>query len=135
MRDVCQELKLPVNMAVLESLLELCDQNADKQIDYVEFVNFLNWKDQLPSGFGKDPEYENQILAAAKHSGVILDSNGDITADVLKNQIDLNSNFITSYSTYGDGKPDRGISPLTRPLDLYIYYADDLPRSWLRRKK
>lgn len=108
MRAVCQELKLPVNTAVLESLLELCDPNADKQIDYVEFVNFLNWKDQMPTGFGKDPEYEDRILAAAKHSGVDLDNNGDIKADVLKNQIDLNSNFITSYSTYGDGKPDGG---------------------------
>lgn len=62
----------------------------------------------MPTGFGKDPEYEDRILAAAKHSGVDLDNNGDITADVLKNQIDLNSNFITSYSTYGDGKPDGG---------------------------
>ena len=106
LRAVCQELKLPVNTKILESLLGLCDPNGDKQIDYVEFVNFLNWKDHLPTGFGKDPtddEYENRILVAAKNSGVKIDdnNNGTVAADVLKNQIDLESDFVTSYLTYG----------------------------------
>jgi len=128
LRAVCQELKLPVNIAVLESLLELCDPNADKQIDYVEFVNFLNWKDQMATGFGNDPEYEDRILAAAKHSGVNLDDKGDITADVLKNQIDLYSNFITSYSTYGDGKPDGDCPQYGIPT-----IRSDLPAPRIRR--
>ena len=93
-------------MTVLENLMEQCDPNADKQIDYAEFVNFLNWEGNLPTGFGKDPEYEDRILCAAKGSGDNLDESGGNSADVLKNQ---NSDFVTSYSTYGDGKPDGGM--------------------------
>jgi hypothetical protein len=114
---VCQHLKLPVHQQVVERLLELCDPNGDRQIDYVEFVNFLNWKDQLPTGFGKfqggdsalsnesgdEKEYQDKILTEAKGSGIELDTDGDVSADVLKNQIDLDSEYATSSSVYGRG--------------------------------
>lgn len=29
--------------------MDYCDNNNDGRIDYNEFVNFLNWKDKMPS--------------------------------------------------------------------------------------
>ena len=30
--------------------MDYCDQDRDGQISYLEFSNFLNWKDKMPSG-------------------------------------------------------------------------------------
>ena len=114
---MCKHLKLPVHQQVMERLLERCDPNGDQQIDYVEFINFLNWKDQMPTGFGKfqggalsneigasdDKEYDDKILTEAKRSGIELETGGDVSTDVLKNQIDLDSEYATSSSAYGRG--------------------------------
>lgn len=32
-----------------------CDANCDGYIDYVEFANFLNWKDIMPTGLPAGP--------------------------------------------------------------------------------
>ncbi|XP_031556686.1 EF-hand domain-containing family member B-like [Actinia tenebrosa] len=47
---ICTEFNLPVEDELLKSLLTYCDADQDGQINYTEFANFLNWKDQMPSG-------------------------------------------------------------------------------------
>lgn len=53
LRDACFQFNLPVEPELLEQLMDTCDVNRDGQIDYVEFSNFLNWKDKMDSGFGE----------------------------------------------------------------------------------
>lgn len=35
--------------------MDYCDANRDGYIDYVEFANFLNWKDIMPTGLPSGP--------------------------------------------------------------------------------
>ena len=99
LRDVCLQFNLPVQRELLEQLLEVCDRNGDKQIDYVEFANFLNWKDKMASGFkglsgsSVDEDYDQRILDKA-HG---LDS------DHLNKQVDsAQVDYTTSASEIGD---------------------------------
>ncbi len=50
LRDVCLEFNLPAQPELLEQLLDYCDVDRDGQIDYMEFANFLNWREKMPSG-------------------------------------------------------------------------------------
>ncbi|CAM9330943.1 unnamed protein product [Lampetra fluviatilis] len=45
---VCSELHLPVEPALLQDLVRYCDVDRDGFINYLEFANFLNWKQALP---------------------------------------------------------------------------------------
>ena len=88
-------------------LLECCDKNNDQQIDYVEFANFLNWKDKMPSGFQskksdndanqnktEEEKYEERIL---KESGMTLKDSSNVT--MLSKQIDnAHGDYTTSSS-------------------------------------
>jgi hypothetical protein len=44
LQAICEQLKLPVEDDLLNSLLSYCDVDGDKQIDYEEFCKFLNWQ-------------------------------------------------------------------------------------------
>ncbi|XP_032807507.2 EF-hand domain-containing family member B isoform X4 [Petromyzon marinus] len=44
----CSELNLPVEPALLQDLVRYCDVDRDGFINYLEFANFLNWKQALP---------------------------------------------------------------------------------------
>ncbi|XP_060065621.1 EF-hand domain-containing family member B-like [Ylistrum balloti] len=56
LREACAQYHLPVEPELLEQLMDYCDTNRDGCIDYLEFSNFLNWKDKMPSGFGPKTE-------------------------------------------------------------------------------
>ena len=47
LREVCQQLNLPVDDVILQLVMSYC-ANDDVTIDYVKFANFLNWKDKMP---------------------------------------------------------------------------------------
>ena len=51
LREACQQFNLPVEPELLVQLMDYCDKDRDGQINYIEFANFLNWKDKIPSGF------------------------------------------------------------------------------------
>jgi hypothetical protein len=58
-----------VEPELLEQLLYFCDSNKDGNIDYIEFANFLNWKDKMKSGFPeKTGDYFSYILSFTNNS-------------------------------------------------------------------
>ncbi|KAM4736541.1 EF-hand domain-containing family member B [Anableps anableps] len=48
LRLVCHEFKLKLNDKVLDGLMEYCDTDKDGFINFLEFANFLNFKDMMP---------------------------------------------------------------------------------------
>ncbi|KAJ0066669.1 hypothetical protein NL108_017091 [Boleophthalmus pectinirostris] len=48
LEQVCREFQLETAPAVLQDLLHYCDLNGDGHIDFMEFANFLCWKDKMP---------------------------------------------------------------------------------------
>lgn len=46
--DVCRQFNLDLSGAVLDSLMDYCDLYKDGHINFLEFANFLNWKDKMP---------------------------------------------------------------------------------------
>lgn len=66
LRTVCEHLKLPVDEELLDALISYCDVDGDKQINYEEFSNFLNWqgvwRDTLKASQLVSEEVENVHL-------------------------------------------------------------------------
>ncbi|XP_035527590.1 EF-hand domain-containing family member B [Morone saxatilis] len=48
LRAVCRQFQLGVSEPVLDDLMDHCDTDKDGLINFVEFANFLNWKDKMP---------------------------------------------------------------------------------------
>uniref|UniRef100_A0A3Q3AC47 EF-hand domain family, member B n=1 Tax=Kryptolebias marmoratus TaxID=37003 RepID=A0A3Q3AC47_KRYMA len=48
LRAACQRFQLDVSEAVLDDLVDFCDADKDGLISFLEFANFLNWKDKMP---------------------------------------------------------------------------------------
>ncbi|XP_010888160.2 EF-hand domain-containing family member B isoform X1 [Esox lucius] len=48
LRDVCVQFNLDLSEPVLDSLMEYCDVDKDGLLNFLEFTNFLNWKDKMP---------------------------------------------------------------------------------------
>ena len=59
LRNICEQMKLPVEEGYLDALISYCDIDGDKQIDYEEFVNFLNW-----DGLWKDDLKHSQLVSS-----------------------------------------------------------------------
>ncbi|CAD5122724.1 DgyrCDS11135 [Dimorphilus gyrociliatus] len=50
LKNVCEQFQLPIELELLVQLFDYCDVDRDGRINYIEFSNFLNWKDKLPTG-------------------------------------------------------------------------------------
>lgn len=48
LQAVCRQFQLDVSRLVLDDLMEYCDTDKDGLINFLEFANFLNWKDKMP---------------------------------------------------------------------------------------
>ncbi|XP_038151317.1 EF-hand domain-containing family member B [Cyprinodon tularosa] len=48
LQAVCHEFNLEISDKVLDDLMEYCDTDKDGFINFVEFANFLNWKNRMP---------------------------------------------------------------------------------------
>ena len=53
LREACLTFNLPIDVWLLEQVFDYCDVDGDGKINYLEFSNFLNWKENLPSGFAE----------------------------------------------------------------------------------
>ncbi|CAL8287926.1 unnamed protein product [Merluccius merluccius] len=65
LRTVCQEFGVSTSEAVLADLMETCDADGDGVIDFLEFANFLNWKDTMPI-----PRAEQRILTGQSRNTI-----------------------------------------------------------------
>ncbi|XP_069816526.1 EF-hand domain-containing family member B isoform X2 [Dendropsophus ebraccatus] len=50
LKKTCEQFGLGLDSVVLDSLIEYCDVDKDGLINFIEFANFLNWKDKMPIG-------------------------------------------------------------------------------------
>ena len=77
---------------LLELLVKSCDKNNDNKIDYVEFSNFLNWKDKMPTGLSikenENEDYEKKLIEEAKDSGISVNEKGNVEPTLLRKQVD-----------------------------------------------
>lgn len=48
LQAVCHQFQLDVSRPVLDDLMDYCDTDKDGLINFLEFANFLNWKDKMP---------------------------------------------------------------------------------------
>ncbi|XP_029361019.1 EF-hand domain-containing family member B [Echeneis naucrates] len=48
LQAACRQLQLDVSGPVLDDLMDYCDTDKDGLINFLEFANFLNWKDKMP---------------------------------------------------------------------------------------
>ncbi|XP_076868516.1 EF-hand domain-containing family member B isoform X2 [Brachyhypopomus gauderio] len=46
--EVCRQFNLDLSGDVLDGLMDYCDVDKDSLINFLEFANFLNWKDKMP---------------------------------------------------------------------------------------
>ncbi|XP_041039895.1 EF-hand domain-containing family member B [Carcharodon carcharias] len=58
LRDVCIQFNLKLDPKLIDQLIEYCDIEGDGTINFLEFANFLNWKDKMPLG-----KMEQMIIA------------------------------------------------------------------------
>ena len=52
LQEACIQFHLPVEPELLCQLMDYCDSDKDGKINYLDFANFLNWKDKMPTGLG-----------------------------------------------------------------------------------
>ncbi|XP_036926739.1 EF-hand domain-containing family member B [Sturnira hondurensis] len=57
LREACEQAHLRLDARLLDLLFEYCDVDNDGLINYLEFANFLNWKDKMPL-----KEYEERVV-------------------------------------------------------------------------
>lgn len=140
LREICKQFNLPVQQELLEMLLEYCDMDGDKQIDYVEFANFLNWKDKMPSGFQKrfnnnteeEDRYEAKILREAKQSGMIPDEPSTEGLAVLSKQVDKSASDYATSASLINGNVLNNYTKDLRPYGIPTIRSD-LPAPRIRR--
>ncbi|XP_072649023.1 EF-hand domain-containing family member B isoform X1 [Canis lupus baileyi] len=57
LREACEQVSLHLDEKLLDQLFDYCDVDNDGLINYLEFANFLNWKDKMPL-----KEYEERVI-------------------------------------------------------------------------
>lgn len=57
LRKSCFQLNLNLDDELLDALFDCCDLDKDGLINYLEFTNFLNWKDKMAI-----KEFEEKII-------------------------------------------------------------------------
>lgn len=57
LQEACDQASLHLDEKLLDQLFEYCDVDNDGLISYLEFANFLTWKDKTPL-----KEYEERVL-------------------------------------------------------------------------
>ncbi|XP_021561822.1 EF-hand domain-containing family member B [Carlito syrichta] len=57
LREACDQAGLHLDRTLLDQLFHYCDMDGDGLISYLEFANFLTWKDRMPL-----KEHEESVL-------------------------------------------------------------------------
>ncbi|KAM6223849.1 EF-hand domain-containing family member B [Rhynchocyon petersi] len=61
LQEACEQADLHLHEKLLDQLFDYCDVDKDGMISYLEFANFLNWKDQMPL-----KEHEERVIVKGR---------------------------------------------------------------------
>ncbi|XP_011244653.1 EF-hand domain-containing family member B isoform X2 [Mus musculus] len=61
LHEACVQANLHLDKMLLDHLFDYCDVDQDGLINYLEFANFLNWKDRIPL-----KEHEKRVVVKGK---------------------------------------------------------------------
>ncbi|NXN63532.1 EFHB protein, partial [Himantopus himantopus] len=85
LRKSCFQLNLNLDDELLDSLFDYCDLDKDGLINYLEFANFLNWKDKMAV-----KEFEEKIITKGGKLGApVLPEDTKTNDEPLPKQEDL----------------------------------------------
>lgn len=65
LKEACRHFNMIISEPVLDDLMDHCDVDKDGLIDFLEFSNFLNWKDKMAIN-----STEQKILTGGKLKSV-----------------------------------------------------------------
>ncbi|XP_008321509.1 EF-hand domain-containing family member B isoform X2 [Cynoglossus semilaevis] len=88
-KTVFRKFQLNFTDDVIKDLVEFCDTDKDGHINFVEFANFLNWKDTMPID-----EKDQEILTKENRTYGIPSVRSDLPAPTIKSVCD--------FTNYGD---------------------------------
>ncbi|XP_047926190.2 EF-hand domain-containing family member B isoform X1 [Anser cygnoides] len=100
----CFQLNLNLDDELLDSLFDYCDLDKDGLISYLEFANFLNWKDKMAV-----KEFEEKIITKGNKINVPALSGTNADDEPLLKQEDL--------VLKEPGSSEKTPKTLTRPTD------------------
>ncbi|XP_021244584.1 EF-hand domain-containing family member B [Numida meleagris] len=84
LRKSCFQLNLKLDSELLDTLFDYCDLDKDGLINYLEFVNFLNWKDKMAV-----EEFEEKVITKGNKLDVPPQSDTMTDDEPLLKQEDL----------------------------------------------
>ncbi|XP_028622517.1 EF-hand domain-containing family member B [Grammomys surdaster] len=87
LHEACVQANLHLDKMLLDHLFDYCDVDQDGLINYLEFANFLNWKDRIPL-----TEYEKRVIIKGKKpdcENVTETSMGEVEPTLLINPEDI----------------------------------------------
>ncbi|CAG5126009.1 unnamed protein product, partial [Candidula unifasciata] len=148
LHDVCMKYRLPVDIDILDKVFDYCDVDRDGMINYIEFCNFLNWKDKMPTGLddlgappvllGADNEesFQNPPAKLIDEKNLLpkTPQTNEVTVQHLQKQIDFNvGDHFVSSSRYNAVVGPGGI-----PTEAFRTYGiptvrSDLPAPHVKR--
>ncbi|NXY19803.1 EFHB protein, partial [Atrichornis clamosus] len=105
LRKICFQLNLNLDDELLDSLFDCCDLDKDGVINYLEFANFLNWRDKMAV-----KEFEEKIIRKGKELDAYLvpeDTKKDDEAVLKQKDLVLKE----------QGSSEETPTPLTRSTD------------------
>ena len=87
LREVCREFGVRASEAVLDDLMRTCDADQDGVLDFLEFANFLNWKQKMPLS-----RAEQRVLTGRSHVSILCDYY--LVPIVSRNHEDIRRDFL-----------------------------------------
>ncbi|NXT31022.1 EFHB protein, partial [Pelecanoides urinatrix] len=84
LRKSCFQLNLNLDDELLDSLFDYCDLDKDGLINYVEFANFLNWKDKMAA-----KEFEEKVITKGEKLDPVLPEDTKTNDEPLLKEEDL----------------------------------------------
>nr|XP_028607031.1 EF-hand domain-containing family member B [Podarcis muralis] len=104
LKKACFQLNLDLDQELLDALFNYCDLDQDGFIDYLEFANFLNWKDKTSI-----KEYEEKIITKGRRPAAfdLIPQEADQDAVLKKEDIVLKE----------PGSDEKTPRTLSRPTD------------------
>ncbi|NXP14350.1 EFHB protein, partial [Thinocorus orbignyianus] len=143
LRKSCYQFNLNLDDELLDSLFDYCDLDKDGLINYLEFANFLNWKDKMAVKVFEEKIITKgaHILPEDKNDGPLLNQedlelkeagSSEKTPKTLSRSTDrVSANYQTTSSQYN--AVVGGLTPTCYPVCGVPTIRSDIPAPRIRR--